>query len=399
MQSYRVAVVGCGPRGVSQAQAYQGHPRTEVVGLCDLNRERLDQLGDALGCAARFADLDAMIRAVAPDIVAIPTGTEFHHELCLKALGHGCHIDVEKPLCVDLVQADQVVRVARGLGLKIAVHHQTRVGATMRAMQKAIADGAIGQPLYLDASCKGYYGGYGLMNIGTHLVTNVTLLAGRCRSVTASVTSAGHPIEPDDVLPAPNGMGPIAGEKITATLEFDDSVTAVLRQHRFPKVDSTAYGIQVLGTAGRLYWSSRQAWLLPQPHFVPNGTNDQWSPLEPVLPSGWPGGVGNEVDEYWYVDEFVRTLDENRAHPCSGVEALHTIEVLMGIFESGARQCRIELPQADREHPLLRWRREHGLGEPPAAPRDYGAWLRAEDERLAALAPGSRDLYAPAAAS
>ena len=63
------------------------HPRTEVVALCDLLRERLDILGDELGVTARFVDLDEMIEQTRPDIVAIPTGTEFHHDLALRGIG------------------------------------------------------------------------------------------------------------------------------------------------------------------------------------------------------------------------------------------------------------------------------------------------------------------------
>ena len=60
--------------------AYHAHPRTEVVALCDLVTERLEALGEEIGVNARFGDLDEMIRQTQPDIVAIPTGTEFHYE-------------------------------------------------------------------------------------------------------------------------------------------------------------------------------------------------------------------------------------------------------------------------------------------------------------------------------
>ena len=128
MTTYRVALIGCGNRGAQAARAYHAHPRTEVVGLCDLVQERLDALGDELQVSARYSDLDAMIEQTRPDIVAIPTGTEFHRDLALRVLGHGVHIDIEKPLCPNLEEADEVVAQAREKGVEIAVHHQGRVG-------------------------------------------------------------------------------------------------------------------------------------------------------------------------------------------------------------------------------------------------------------------------------
>ncbi len=384
MSTYRVAMVGCGPRGLAQAAAYRSHPRTSLCACCDLVPERRDALADRFGIDARYEDLDALLRAEAPDIVALPVGTEYHHPLAMHCLDHGCHLDVEKPLAQDLLQADAIVDRARAMGAKVAVHHQTRVGPALRAVRQAIGEGAIGDLLELRASGKGYYGGYGLLNIGTHLICNLVGLAGHCRAVTATALGGQHPIEPEDVLPAPMGMGFLAGEAIEAVLEFDHGVLATLGHRRWPRVDNAGYGLELRGTAGRIYWRPSGAWLLPTPHWVPDGQHDGWEALEPFLP---PLTITREPDvspdELWYVDEYVRALDDDRAHPCSGVEGRHALEVIMGIFESAAWRRRVELPQPLRDHPLLRWRLERRLTSPPPRPRDYAGWLAAEQQRLA----------------
>ena len=43
--TYRVAILGCRGRGQAAALAYYDHPRTKIVGLCDLIEDRLDTLG------------------------------------------------------------------------------------------------------------------------------------------------------------------------------------------------------------------------------------------------------------------------------------------------------------------------------------------------------------------
>ena len=80
----------------------------------------------------------------------------------------------------------------------------------------------------------------------------------------------------------------------------------------------------------------------------------------------------------------MNALDEGRPHCCSGEEATHVMEILMAIFESGAYRRPVLLPQADRSHPLLRWREEHGLAapDPASVPRGYDEWLAVEDRRL-----------------
>jgi predicted dehydrogenase len=385
MKTYRVAILGCRGRGTAAGRAYHAHPRTEVVALCDLVQERLDTLGDEFGVAARFTDLDEMIVQTQPDIVAIPTGTEFHYPLCMRVLEHGVHIEVEKPMCVDLEGTTAVMAKAKEKGVRVAVHHQGRVGALMRAMHKAFTEGAIGELRYINSRGKAYYGGLGLMNIGTHQLNNMLKFTGHCRTVSAIGLTDNRPITPEDVVPSPLGMGTIAGEQITAALHFDNSVTATLIQHRFPT--GTGPVMEVVGTEGRLLGTTcllvkGNAWLLPQSHYIPDGKSDEWEPLEPTYPAHYDRSSPAALDDYWFVEEYVSALDEGRAHECSGAEGHHIMEIMMGIFESAAYGKPVDLPQKCREHPLLRWRREQGMGPPEPMPRDYSEWLAAEDRRL-----------------
>ena len=385
MKTYRVAILGCRGRGTAAARAYYHHPRTELVALCDLLPERLEQLGEELQVAARYDDYQHMIEQESPDIVAIPTGTEFHYPLAMGVLEHGVHIDVEKPLCQSLDQADRVIDLAASKGARIAVHHQGRTGGPMRAVQKALDEGRIGAPRFLLGSGKGYYAGYGLMNIGTHMLNNMIGLAGHVCAVHATALTAGRPIAPEDVIHAAAGMGVVAGEHVTANLRFEaqdgQAVTGVLLQHRFPVVDSAGYCLEVYGGEGRLFWSSSRASFLSEPHDRPGG-DGEWQPLDDIVPEHYDPDCSADEGDYNYVDEYVNALDEGREHLCSGIEGRHVMEILMAIFESAAHRREVELPQAERGHPLLAWRAAAGLDDPPETPRPYYDWLQAEDSRL-----------------
>ncbi|MBK36831.1 MAG: hypothetical protein CME26_15050 [Gemmatimonadetes bacterium] len=382
MKTYRVAILGCRARGIQGGQAYHAHPRTEIVGLCDLVQERLDEMGEMFDVDARFTDLDEMIEQTQPDVVAIPTGTEFHHELALRVLEHGVNIDIEKPLCTSLDQADEVVAKAKEKDVEIAVHHQGRVGAGVVAAHKAYTEGRIGKLLYLYTRDKGYYGGLGIMNIATHKVNTMLKFAGHVRSVSAVATTDGRLIQPEDVVTSPLGMGTIAGEYITATLQFDNDVTGGLLQHRLPRNDTKLSAIELFGTEGRMIVRWEAAWALPHPHYIPGEGKDVWEPIDPIVPEGFNPDDDASLDEYCYVDEYVRALDEGRPHECNGAEGLHVLEVLMGVFESAAYGKRVALPQERRSHPLLQWRKENGLGEPDPVRRDFREWYVDEDRRL-----------------
>ena len=383
MKNYRVAILGCRSRGTSAAKAYHAHPRTEIVALCDLVQDRLDALGKIVNVSTHFTDLDEMITQTKPDIVAIPTATEMHYPLCMRVLEYGINIEVEKPLCADLVQADAVIAKAKQKNARVVVHHQRRVSPTIQTVAKTLDEGKIGELRYIYACGKGYYAGYGLMNIGTHVVNNMLRFGGHCKSVVTQATAGGRELIPEDVLTSPAGMGTVTGEYTTSTLQFKGNVTGTLIQQRFPIVSSDAYVLELYGSEGRLFWSElKGAWWLPNPHFVPDGTLDQWERLTPIYPDHFDKDNGADADDYCMVDEYVEALDENREHECSGEEGRHVMEILMGVFESAVYGTRVELPQKNREHPLIRWREENGLGPLKEMPRDYGSWLSMEDERL-----------------
>ena len=380
---YRVAILGCRARGRAVGWAYREHPGTVLVGLCDLDHDRREALGDELDVAPRFENYDQMIHATQPDIVVITTATDLHYPLALRVLGHGVQIDVEKPLVTQCDHGDALLTKAKDLGVRIAVHHQGRVAPAMRAVAASLAAGDIGQPLHFAAGGKGYYGGYDLLNIGTHLLCSLLKLGGPCRAVSAVGLTGGRRLEPDDVRVAPHGMGLLAGEHLTGLLEFKQGLTGELRCQRYPQVSSNVMHIVVYGTAGRLLWQNDRAWRLPTPHFLPDGEHDAWEPLPTTPPEHYRSGGHAAVGDFAYVDEFITALDENRDHECSGAVALQVVEVMMGMFESAVTGRRVELPQTHREHPLRRWLHQHGRQDPEPGPREYAAWLAAEDERLA----------------
>ena len=388
MKTYRVAILGCRSRGTSAARVYHAHPRSEVVGVCDLLEERRNTLGDELAVSARFADLDEMIRQTQPDIVCIPTAPALHAPLALRVLEHGVNIDVEKPMGMDLLETDAVMNKAAEKGVQVAVHHQWRLGPWTQAINKLFQAGEIGELRYIYSSGKGYYGGFGLMEIGTHVLTSVIKFGGHCRSVTAHATRHGRPVEPRDVLPAPRGNGTIVGDNVTATMQFDNGVTGTILQHRFSAIQLDAHVVELYGTEGRLLWHPEGAWHLPTPHALP-ANQDRWRALKPIFADTYqqatrsmPGNRNMIEGDYWFVDEYVRALDERRPHECSGEEGRHVVEIIMGIFESAAYGKRVALPQPNREHPLPRWRTEAGLGAPEPMPMVDAEWLAEEEKRL-----------------
>ena len=381
---YRVAIIGCGNRGKAAARAYCAHPRTELIAICDVKPELCRILGDELNVQAQYGDYHRMLLDEAPDIVVIPTATELHYSLASAVIEYGVHIDIEKPICTDLVLADNLQAKAKSKNVQLAVHHQGRCGAAMKAVIAAVNEGKIGTLCFTQSSGKGYYGGYGLMNIGTHGINALLGVAGHVRRVFSSGIANGKVASVDDILVAANGMGLVVGEDITAILEFDNGTHGIHLQHRYEKVEMDAYKVEFSGSEGRIIWRTNEAWWLPAPHYMPKRERC-WEPLPLLLPPGYESDSDVDEADLSFVDEFVNALDQGRFHCCGVDEGIHVLEIILAIFESIATGVQVSLPQIDRTHPLEEWLKRIGKPYPRPTHRDYGSWIKSEDQRLGKL--------------
>jgi len=130
MKPLRIVVVGCGHMGTSHAIAYKKNPGFEIVGIVSRGGAGRNALAAKLGGCPKFSDAESAISACRPDAVCIATYPETHAALSLLALGHGCHVFVEKPLATNMEDAEMVVAEATARGLAVVVgyilqHHPT----------------------------------------------------------------------------------------------------------------------------------------------------------------------------------------------------------------------------------------------------------------------------------
>ena len=151
----RIAVIGMGPIGNRHARIYRENPSCELVGVCDIIRERADAAAASLGVPA-FYDAPSMLRALAPDAVSVATGGyEYgsdHYEPTMQALEAGCHVLCEKPICNEIPKAEEMVARAREKRLCLAVDLNHRFTPAARLAKKWVEEGRLGHLLFINMS-------------------------------------------------------------------------------------------------------------------------------------------------------------------------------------------------------------------------------------------------------
>ena len=327
VKSFRAAVIGCGKIGYefgsdtrrpgvySHAQAYATHPRTQLVGVCDLDLAR------AQGCAATFpgpkafSDYRTMLDTVEPELISICTPDESHVELLRGALEskHTKAVLCEKPLALSTTEAIGIADLARERGKVIAVNYTRRYDAAHWSLRNDIAGGRIGAV----KAVTGFYG-KGLRHNGSHWLDLVRFLVGDPHWVEAEGT--------------PWGFG--EDRTLTLSLGLDRDARAYL-----VGTDHEAYTIfemDILGSAGRVRLTEggrAVSYYFPRKGDVVAGYSDL--PQEPdEVVSGLQGALPAALDN---IVAHVETGESLRCSAADGVAVLKIADAAAKSQRTGER--------------------------------------------------------------
>ena len=149
----RVAVIGMGPIGNRHADIYKENQQVELVGVCDIRKDRAEVAGQRLG-APFFLDAPAMLAALKPDVASVATGgVEYgsdHYEPTLQALQAGAHVLCEKPICNDIRKAAEMVATARACNRCFGVDFNHRFTPAARLAKQWMDEGRLGHLLFVN---------------------------------------------------------------------------------------------------------------------------------------------------------------------------------------------------------------------------------------------------------
>jgi len=130
-----VGVVGVGHLGRHHARLYAALPEARLVGVADRDRDRAAAIADEHGCEA-FTDVAALSGRVRAASVAVPTVD--HLAVAGELLESGVDVLVEKPLAVDVAQADELLEIAGRHGRTLMVGHTERFNPAIVALSRAV---------------------------------------------------------------------------------------------------------------------------------------------------------------------------------------------------------------------------------------------------------------------
>ena len=148
MKQIGVAVIGTGWCGGIRAETCAAHPLVKSLHLAEIRPERLEEI--ARKCNARAAVSDYKKLLDEKDVEAVfisATPEDTHFPMARDFLTAGKHVFLEKPIALELAEADELIRLAKAKNLKFTIGYSQRFNPKFAFVRKSIRDGSIGRPV------------------------------------------------------------------------------------------------------------------------------------------------------------------------------------------------------------------------------------------------------------
>ena len=146
-----VGVIGIGYWGPHLIRNFIAHPETQVELCCDLKQERLDHIVNVYPFLKTTKNLEEVVKDSSIDLIVICTPVFTHYEIAKSALREGKHVLIEKPMTATSEQAEELVNIAAGKGLKIFVDHTFLYTGAVRKIKELMGNAEMGKPYYFDS--------------------------------------------------------------------------------------------------------------------------------------------------------------------------------------------------------------------------------------------------------
>ena len=359
-----VGFVGTGMISDTYLQNLTSFPDINVVALGDLDEARAARQAAKYGIGVAGSPDDVLAH---PDVELVVNLTvpAAHFAVSRAAIAAGKHVWSEKPIGVDLVEAQALLDAAAAAGVRFGVAPDTVLGPGLQTARRAIARGDIGVPLAAQTSMA-YIGpdtfhpdpeflfarGAGpLIDMGPYYVTALVNVLGPVARV-AAVGGKGRDRRTILVGERAGFEFPVeVPTMVNAVFQFEQGATG---QSIF-SFDShlTRTGVvEISGTEGTLS--------IPDPNTfggevrLTRAPVDSGEPLN-VAPQKWETlpPVGVEAGRGLGVLDMARAIREGVPHIATGELAYHVLEVLTSLETSVSSASFLDIASTVGDIPLV----------------------------------------------
>lgn len=141
----KYALIGCGRIASNHLEAAISN-NLPIAAVCDVIPERMENLLSTQDVGSeKYTDYKRMLAEEKLDLVAIATESGKHAAIALDCISTGCNVIIEKPIALDIRDADEIINKAKEKGVKVCACHQNRFNCSIQYLRQALEKGRFGK--------------------------------------------------------------------------------------------------------------------------------------------------------------------------------------------------------------------------------------------------------------
>ena len=357
-----VGLIGSQFISTIHAEALQHCPHAVLSAVASPTPGHATQFAQKFGIPVALTDYRQLLDRPEIQLVVIGAPNDLHCQMVIDAAAAGKHVVVEKPLCLNLAEADRMIGACRDSGVKLMYAEELCFAPKYVRLKQLLDSGALGQPTLIkqaekhDGPHAAHFwdvdrsGGGVAMDMGCHAIEFFRWMLGRppVKSVYAQMATQVH-------------QHKTRGEdNAILILEFEGGVLAIAEESwtKLGGMDDRAevHGSKGVAYADLLHGNAIETY---------SAAGYDYAVEKAGSTQGWSFTIYEEAWNYGFYAELAHFVDcvQNDKQPLvTGEDGRAVLEVLFAAYESACTGRKIELPFAtDAAKPIDLWK--------PAPPR------------------------------
>lgn len=353
----KVGIIGSQFISAIHVESLQRCPAAETIAVASPTP------GNAAGFAKNhkiphhFTDYDDLLAMDDIDMVSIGVPNDLHCEVVVAAAQAGKHIVIEKPFCLNMAEADQMIAAARQANVKLMYAEELCFAPKYVRLKQLLDSGALGEPTLIKQSEKhdgphaphfwdvNRSGGGVMMDMGCHAIEFFRWMLGRppVKSVYAQMNTHVHHEKT------------IGDDNTLLILEFENGVIGMAEESwtKLGGMDDRAevHGSKGVAYADLLHGNSIETYSLEGYDYAvekAGGTR------------GWTFTIYDEAYNYGFHQEMAHFVDcvQNDKQPLvTGEDARSVLEIVFAAYESARTGRKVHMPfKSDAKKPIDLWK-------------------------------------------
>jgi len=332
-----IGLIGCGAIGRNHAENFVALEESRLVAVADVLEERAKEFGQRSG-ADVYIDYRKMLKRPDLDAVSICLPHHLHAEAAVTAAEAGKHVLCEKPMALNLKQADEMIKAAAKAGVKLSIVMAYRFSELNRRLCSVIREGKLGnlilgdlivkwyrsQSYYDSAPWRGKWGTEGggiLINQMIHSIDLFQWFMGDIESLRGWIATKTHKIEVEDIA--------------VAKVNFRNGAIGIIEgtTSAYPGFPKTIF---IHGTNGSIVMSGHKVNVVTP--------EEEIEYFEEELPSLQRPPFVNPKMHMPIIKDFLLSIIQDREPVVNGEEGRKSLEIVRAIYKSSKSGENVRFP-------------------------------------------------------